>query len=147
MVEQLFGTDKIISKNAGLITPQKAFENAKAIGIYFSAHWCPPCRAFTPLLGAATEEASNSEFAMIFASFDQDEKQFKEYVHSMPENWFAFSITDQRRETLSQTFAVSGIPRLVIINAKTGAIIEGNARNDISSKGPEAINEYVAKAQ
>ena len=22
----------------------------KTIGIYFSAHWCPPCRAFTPVL-------------------------------------------------------------------------------------------------
>ena len=20
------------------------------IGVYFSAHWCPPCRAFTPIL-------------------------------------------------------------------------------------------------
>lgn len=22
----------------------------KVIAIYFSAHWCPPCRAFTPVL-------------------------------------------------------------------------------------------------
>ncbi len=21
----------------------------KVIGIYFSAHWCPPCRGFTPV--------------------------------------------------------------------------------------------------
>ena len=23
---------------------------APLIGIYFSAHWCPPCRGFTPVL-------------------------------------------------------------------------------------------------
>ena len=28
----------------------KADLEGKVIGIYFSAHWCPPCRGFTPKL-------------------------------------------------------------------------------------------------
>jgi hypothetical protein len=27
-------------------------EGCEAVGIYFSAHWCPPCRRFTPEVGA-----------------------------------------------------------------------------------------------
>jgi len=23
----------------------------RTLGLYFSAHWCPPCRGFTPKLG------------------------------------------------------------------------------------------------
>ena len=29
---------------------------SKVIGLYFSAHWCPPCRAFTPKLVRAYTE-------------------------------------------------------------------------------------------
>jgi len=31
-------------------------KNLKAILIYFSAHWCPPCRGFTPVLAKNYKE-------------------------------------------------------------------------------------------
>merc|ERR1712232_740368 len=42
----LFG-DKLLSKN-GEIATADAIATMKHVLIYFSAHWCPPCRGFTP---------------------------------------------------------------------------------------------------
>ena len=52
----------------------------KTIGLYFSAHWCPPCKAFTPKLvetfGAV--KAAGKQFEMIFISSDRSASGRKE---------------------------------------------------------------------
>jgi nucleoredoxin len=32
------------------VSADQALSSKKVVLFYFSAHWCPPCRAFTPLL-------------------------------------------------------------------------------------------------
>jgi thiol-disulfide isomerase/thioredoxin len=61
-------------------------DGVKSIGIYFSAHWCPPCRAFTPELAKLYKEAQEStpSLRMVFVSCDRDEKAFDEYRAEMP---------------------------------------------------------------
>jgi len=47
--------------------------------IYFSAHWCPPCRSFTPQLADAYEKCmGDKNFEIIFLSSDRDENAFTE---------------------------------------------------------------------
>lgn len=42
------------SKSAGgKVATATAVAGAEYIGIYFSAHWCPPCKTFTPVLSSA----------------------------------------------------------------------------------------------
>ena len=56
---------------AGNAGPE-VLENVKVIGVYFSAHWCPPCRTFTPQL-AEWYNAINSSgkvLEIVFASCD-----------------------------------------------------------------------------
>ena len=47
--------------------------------LYFSAHWCPPCRAFTPQLAGtyAKLKEAGREFELVFISSDRDEEGFK----------------------------------------------------------------------
>ena len=33
------------------------------LALYFSAHWCPPCRQFTPLLARAYSQAKQAGLA------------------------------------------------------------------------------------
>ncbi|CAF4423383.1 unnamed protein product, partial [Rotaria sp. Silwood2] len=52
----------------------------------FSAHWCPPCRAFTPKLAELYKEAqtTSSSFRVVFVSCDRDEESFNAYRAEMP---------------------------------------------------------------
>ena len=63
----------------------------KVLGIYFSAHWCPPCRSFTPQLVQWYKNfkagPNGEKFDLVFVSSDKDEGSFKEYFKEMP--WFA----------------------------------------------------------
>ena len=41
----------------------------EVIGLYFSAHWCPPCRGFTPQLGKFYDQIKDAKnFEIIFVS-------------------------------------------------------------------------------
>ena len=48
-VSKLFGT-VLASRSGELVDTTGSLSSAGVIGIYFSAHWCPPCRIFTPKL-------------------------------------------------------------------------------------------------
>ena len=52
---ELFG-DTLLTKDGAKPTAEVLGE-ATAVAIYFSAHWCPPCRGFTPQLAAMYTDA------------------------------------------------------------------------------------------
>ena len=57
----------------------------KLVALYFSAHWCPPCRAFTPRLASAFKSlkqrtAPDVELDVVFVSLDRDEGAFAGYL-------------------------------------------------------------------
>jgi thiol-disulfide isomerase/thioredoxin len=99
----------------------------KVVALYFSAHWCPPCRQFTPRLADLYRQAraAGKKFEVVFCSCDHTEEEFKGYFTSeMP--WFAINYDDHQREEVSGKFRVSSIPRLVILST-TGKVIVDNA--------------------
>lgn len=68
-----------------------ALNNTRLVGLYFSAHWCGPCRQFTPMLIEVyehlKEEFPTHGLEMVFVSSDRDEAGFRQYYASMP--WLA----------------------------------------------------------
>jgi nucleoredoxin len=57
----------------------------KVFAFYFSAHWCPPCRGFTPQLAQwYAKDLKSKGLEVVFVSSDKDEDQFKDYFKEMP---------------------------------------------------------------
>jgi len=122
----------LISKPGGEPTDAKTFLAGKVFAFYFSAHWCPPCKGFTPKLASwYTKDLHAKGLEVVFVSSDRDEGAFTEYAAEMP--WHALEFADRKRkEQLSTRFGVSGIPSVVIIDAD-GSVISKDGRAAISA--------------
>lgn len=114
--------------------------------IYFSAHWCPPCRGFTPTLVTkytALKEAGK-KFELIFASSDKTDGDFEEYYKEMP--WMALPYANRAlKERLAKFYGCKGIPMLVIVNAQTGETVTTDGRTGISDEDYIDTYPYLPK--
>merc|ERR1712054_215548 len=115
----------------GNVQTADALADADAVGIYFSAHWCPPCRGFTPKLAEIYNDmkAAGKKFVIVFASSDRDQTAFDEYYAEMP--WLALPYSDRAtKDALSKKFKVQGIPTFVIVG-KDGEVITTDGRSAV----------------
>ncbi|OQR96971.1 nucleoredoxin [Achlya hypogyna] len=112
----LFGAE--IETKAGVVPTETALANKKVVGVYFSAHWCPPCRAFTPMLATFYEDLVEDydDVEIVFVSSDKEIDGFNEYWAEMPFPALPFALRDQKA-ALSTEFGVELIPNLVFLNA------------------------------
>lgn len=94
------------------------------IAIYYSAHWCPPCRKFTPELVKFYNEnrAKYPKFELIFASSDKSADAMWEYMNSTQMPWLALKYSKRNIETLGKHSA-RGIPYLVVLDADGNELI------------------------
>uniref|UniRef100_A0A1J3IYZ3 protein-disulfide reductase n=1 Tax=Noccaea caerulescens TaxID=107243 RepID=A0A1J3IYZ3_NOCCA len=109
----------------------------KNILLYFSGHWCPPCRAFTPKLVEVYKQIKERDaaFELIFISSDRDQESFDEYYSQMP--WLALPFGDPRKPSLARTFKVGGIPMLAALGP-TGKTVTKEARDLVVAHGADA---------
>eukprot|EP00667_Euglena_gracilis_P008774 EG_transcript_8894 len=105
--------------------------SGKKVGLYFSAHWCPPCRGFTPQLAKAyTTTLREKGLEVVFVSSDKEESEFQSYFKTMP--WLALPFAErEKKAALSKKFKVNGIPTLVILDSD-GTLITLEGRSAVS---------------
>jgi len=123
---ELFG-DKILTKEGAKHTTE-VLASKTHVMVYFSAHWCPPCRGYTPDLSAAYENSSKAgkEVAVIFVSSDRDQAGFDDYWGSMTFDALPYSNRDAHKK-LNEKFGVKGIPTLTLLDGE-GNLVDGNIR-------------------
>lgn len=122
---------QLLTKSGTQPTAQ-ALGNAQVVLLYFSAHWCPPCQRFTPMLTqayAAANMGGQPQVQVVFASSDRDPASFEHYYAIMP--WLALPFGPQA-QMLGSAFGVQGIPSLVAIDRRTGNVLDKNARDMIT---------------
>jgi len=108
--------------------------------VYFSAHWCPPCRKFTPKLASFYKKVQRgNNFEVIFVSNDKDEAAMRNYMKSMP--WPAVKYNGVAHRELSRGLAGSGIPNLLALDQNGNVIF--SSYKDGRYVGPNsALSEF-----
>ncbi len=109
-----------------------AFDATKLAGVqywafYYSASWCPPCRAFTPDLVSFYNDfkPSHPNFELIFVNDDRSDGDMVNYMKSDSMPWPAVWFADIDNPDLeAKKYCGPGIPCLVLVDS------EGNVLSD-----------------
>ena len=108
---------------------KKPAKNPQYTALYYSAHWCPPCRAFTPKLVEWYKDfrAKHDNFELVFVSSDKSEEAQIDYMKEAGMPWPAAKLASKNDPNFRK-YAASGIPYLVLIdeNGKDLTSKEGN---------------------
>ena len=116
----------------------------KTIGIYFSAHWCPPCRTFTPKL-VKFRDANKKDFEVVFVSSDRSPKAQLDYMKETGMKWYTMPHRSSAANALAKKYGVRGIPALIIVSPE-GKTITKNGRGDVSSNAGGALKAWAKKS-
>ena len=138
-MEELLGPKLVSAKGETIDTSTLAAK--KTVSLYFSAHWCGPCRGFTPELAKAYSEymaSADSQAEVVFISWDRDEDSFTEYHKEMPFPALPFKDNKDRCRELGEKFGVQGIPCLVTLNS-AGEVLHKNGRTLVDEHGAAAF--------
>ena len=121
------------------------------VGMYFGAHWAPPCRLFTPSLAEfyskinSGGDLSAKKIEIVFCSLDGNQAAFERNYAEMP--FCAVPYEDEQRiQNLKQRFGINGIPTLVVLDKK-GDLISFEGRIDIQNHQEGAFEVWQKKAQ
>eukprot|EP00934_Nitzschia_sp_Nitz4_P008147 Nitzschia sp. Nitz4//scaffold374_size14026//5689//8782//NITZ4_008959-RA/size14026-augustus-gene-0.11-mRNA-1//1//CDS//3329549623//8137//frame0 len=145
------GTQLFADSSSRLPTGE-ALHNARLIGLYFSAHWCPPCKRFTPMLAELyvhlKDHYPTHGLEIVFVSSDRDPGSFQHYFGTMPWQAIPFDQLQFVKPQLSMQYGVRGIPALVILDAVSGQVVvpPNDARNDVvraCQGGEETIEQML----
>ncbi|KAJ7398295.1 Nucleoredoxin [Pitangus sulphuratus] len=117
-------------RNNGQTLDSSALEGSH-VGVYFSAHWCPPCRSLTRVLVESYRKIKEAgqKFEILFVSADRSEDSFNQYFSEMP--WVAVPYADEaRRSRLNRLYGIQGIPTLIVLDSK-GEVITRQGRVEV----------------
>jgi nucleoredoxin len=127
--------------------PQAPLTGIRYVAFYYSAHWCPPCRAFTPHLVSAYKsiKAAHPEFEVVFVSSDQDEDSMESYMLESSMPWPAVRFGQKANlRSLKRPGHERGIPNLVFMTAD-GKELATTYTSSGTYSGPGAVLAAIQK--
>ncbi|XP_023340804.1 nucleoredoxin-like protein 2 isoform X1 [Eurytemora carolleeae] len=133
---------QLVKADGTSVNADEALADKELVLYYFSAHWCPPCRQFTPMLKDFYEEVSDEGVEIVFVSSDRSKEDMLSYMKESHGDWLATEHNSNLTNSLKQKYGVSGIPTLVVCK-KDGTVITKDGRGHVMSKQPaQAVKDW-----
>ncbi len=122
------------------------FEPASVYAVYYSALWCPPCRAFTPEFVKFYNKAKSDgvDIQVVFASSDRDEDAMEDYITDYDMPWLALNF--KNKKMLSQ-HASRGIPYMAILDRNGKKIWPKDSEWVHPSRGLKKLKELGTESK
>jgi len=136
---------KLVGLNGKRVSRRELSGDPEYYAFYFSAHWCPPCRTFTPKLVNFynSNEAAGKKFEIIFVSSDSNEDMMEEYIKEDQMPWPAIKYRYAKKIKEISKYAGSGIPCLVLVD-REGKVISDSYQGK-NYVGPNKVMGDIAK--
>ncbi|EEQ98179.1 thioredoxin, putative [Perkinsus marinus ATCC 50983] len=153
----------LLKKDGSAVSADEVMLKKDIIALYFAAHWCPDCRAFTPTVNKFYEDvkAKNPDkLEIIFISSDKSENEQVAYHQNDMPDWLRVPFNDKRtRAVLKKEYGVcakkemedigmsdsqrkAGIPTLVVLSKNRRTVKVFDAGADIEKYGDAAVDRW-----
>lgn len=139
ILDQLKG-DLVSWKTGSLVRyDDEALGRKKLIALYFSAHWCGPCRRFTPQLVEFYNRnaAQHPEFEIVLVSDDKTPFGMETYMRETQMPWPAIDFAKLPGKAAIKKYSGNGIPCLVVLDP-SGKVIS-DTYVGTNRLGPEKV--------
>merc|ERR1719466_625891 len=130
------GGQQLLRKDGAVVQADEALTDKKIIAFYFSAHWCPPCRLFTPVLAEFYSDlvGAGEGVEIVFVSSDKSAEELMGYMKECHGDWLAVQHGTVLGQDLKKKYEVAGIPTLIVVT-REGDVISKNGRSEVVEKG------------
>jgi len=117
------------------LVPFKAddFLKARYTVLFYSAGWCPDCRAFAPSFVKAydAQPKGSGRFEVLLVSHDRSAKEMLQYMTSEKMNWPALAYDKVAgAEDLKKLYSGHGIPCLTVVDQKGTVVVQSKTDKD-----------------
>jgi thiol-disulfide isomerase/thioredoxin len=112
----------------------------KLIGLYFSAEWCPPCRAFTPNLVKFRNDHKD-KFEVVFISRDRTPEAHRSYMANYKMDFLTVKHDPDFTARLQEKYRVRTIPTMIVLDPE-GNVITRDGRWDVARDASNALAKW-----
>jgi len=130
----------LLKKDGSVVSKDEL--QGKTIGVYCSAHWCPPCRKFTPALAEFYEAYKKLDpaFEIIFCSSDKSKAEMESYFKESHGDYLSIDYDAPAREKLKAFVDADGIPTFAVYTPE-GKLINKGGRGRVDAGAADVKKE------
>lgn len=136
----------LIRRSGEEVLADMVLKEVDVVCFYFSAHWCPPCRMFTPTLADFYAELKEKEerVEIVFVSSDRNVQDMMAYMREDHGDWLAVPFGDRLGQVLKIKYRVQGIPTLVVVTNE-GTLITREGLTEMHAAGTNCYKLWILK--